>query len=136
MEVEKQVVEKTLEPNVVEVRISLFKPFYDFLKEYVQFFGSKRSIEDLCRIMIYEDVENLYRTLGKWLESEVSHIETEAWPNKHAHLEITSSPEDAQVKIYMDRKVVDEAEQLGIDVEDAIREHLILLKEKHHNQQT
>lgn len=132
---EKQVVEKTLEPNMVEVRVHLFKPFYEFLKQYIQFFGSKRSIEDLCTIMIYDDVSSLYRGLGQWLESEVSHIEKEAWPNKHAHLEITSSPEDPQTTVYMDRKVVEEAEQLGINVEDAIREHLILLKEKHRNQQ-
>lgn len=134
---EKAKVEKALHSEMVTVQVQLFKPFYDFIKAYAQFFGSKHSVEDVCRQMIYESANILYSDLRNFQDTGFKFIEKDAWMNKWPHLSITSSPtEEPQVTVYLDRKVVEEAEKLGIDVENAIREHLMRLKEKHHNQQT
>lgn len=89
-------VEHALEGEMVELKVTVFKPYIDFMKEYLAFFGSKQTIEDLCRTMIYDDVKNLNSALNQWIESEVSHIEKEAWFNKHSFLACASSPEDKE----------------------------------------
>ena len=88
--------EEKRENIMVNVSVSLYKPFYDFLEEYRVFFGSKMTIEAICRDMIYKDIDDLYRKLEEFVDSEASHLESEAWPNKHTHLSITSSQEEME----------------------------------------
>jgi len=91
---EKKLAEKTLENSIVEVHVKLYEPFYNFLKEYLAFFGSKRPIEDVLRDMIYTEVKCLYAELGGFIKGE--HVEDGAWFNKWPHIAIASSPDDEE----------------------------------------
>jgi hypothetical protein len=81
---------KDLGLEVVELRILLCKSFYDFLKEYLQFFGSKRSVENLCTIMVNDNVTRLYDGLNQcWISDKISvrYVDEEEWAKKHEHIE-------------------------------------------------
>ena len=77
--------------DMVNVSVALYKPFHDFIKAYLAFFGSKQSIEDLCRSMIYKDTEALYRQLKGF-----PHIDGQDWFNKWSHIAITEEPVTAE----------------------------------------
>ena len=77
--------------DMVNVSVALYKPFHDFIKAYLAFFGSKQSIEDLCRSMIYKDTEALYSQLKGF-----PHIDGQDWFNKWPHIAITEEPETAE----------------------------------------
>lgn len=80
--------------EMVTVQVQMFSPFVDFMKDYLAFFGSKKSLEDLCREMIYDDVKNLYNELHGWLETAVSHIETVDFFGKYSFLGCVSDSEE------------------------------------------
>lgn len=90
---EKEVAEKALTDNMIGVHVKLYEPFYNFMKEYLAFFGDKKPIEDLCRDMIYSDVNFLYRELKEFASNSTHHIEDGAWFEKHPHLAIVSHPD-------------------------------------------
>ena len=77
--------------DMVNVSIDLYKPFYEFIKAYLAFFGSNQSIEDLCRSMIYKDTEALYSQLKGF-----PFIEEQAWFKKWTHIAITEAPEPTE----------------------------------------
>ena len=77
--------------DMVNISVALYKPFHDFIKEYLRFFGSKQSIEDLCRSMIYKDTEALYRQLEGF-----PFIEGQDWFSKWPHIAITEEPETTE----------------------------------------
>ena len=79
---------------MVTVPVDMFSPFVDFMKDYLAFFGSKKTLEDLCREMIYDDVKNLYNELDGWLESAVSHVETADFFSKYSFLGCVSDSEE------------------------------------------
>ena len=89
-------VEKALEHEMVTVQVQLFKPFHDFIKAYAEFFGSKHTIEDVCRQMIYESANMLYNQLDEFQHAGFKYIEKNAWMNKWPHLAITSTQDEAE----------------------------------------
>jgi len=83
---EKQLSEKTLENSIVEVHVKLYEPFYNFLKEYLAFFGSKEKIEDVCRQMVYNAIMLLHSNLRDFAYADFRYIEKGAWFGKWPHL--------------------------------------------------
>ncbi len=83
---EKKLAEKTLTANMIDVNIQLYEPFYNFLKEYLAFFGSKQTIEDVCRSMIYDSVKLLHANLKDFAYGDFRYIENGAWFTKWPHL--------------------------------------------------
>ncbi len=74
---EKRLAEKALQSEMVEVRVKLYRPFYEFLQQYHAFFTQgTQSLEDLCRDLIYGDVCRLY-------------TELEGFVKEHKHLDVT-----------------------------------------------
>jgi hypothetical protein len=82
--------------EMVTVQMDMFSPFVDFMKDYLAFFGSKKTPEDLCREMIYDDVKNLYGELHGWLESALSHVETTDFFSKYSFLGCVSDSKEEQ----------------------------------------
>lgn len=80
--------------KMTEVKVELSKPFVDFMKDYLAFFGSEQSLEDLCREMIYDDVKNLYNELHSWIKSAVSHIETVEFYKKYGFIGCVADSEE------------------------------------------
>lgn len=87
---------KALKGQMVSVNVTLFKPYYDFIKDYVQFFGSERSVAEICRMMIYANVNSLYQSLGAFVKDELTHVEKGAWFEKHSHIACVSFPEEKE----------------------------------------
>lgn len=93
-------VEKALKHEMVTVQVQLFKPFHDFIKAYAEFFGSKHSVEDVCRQMIYESSNMLYNQLDEFQHAGFKYIEKDSWMNKWPHISITATqPEEDQNKL-------------------------------------
>lgn len=69
---------------MVPVNVTLFKPFHDFIKEYLKFFNSKETLEDVCRSMICDAVKHLHRELDKFVDEPQHYVEDDAcfkkWP--------------------------------------------------------
>jgi hypothetical protein len=80
--------------EMVTVQVDMFSPFVDFMKDYLAFFGSKKSLEDLCREMIYDDIKNLFNELHGWLGSTVSHVETVDFFSKYSFLGCVSDSKE------------------------------------------
>ena len=82
--------------ELVEVKLVLFSPFVDFLKEYLRFFGAKKTLEDLGREMVYEQAEYLYNELDAFANS--SHfIDRKDWYWRFSHMAVVSpKDEDAE----------------------------------------
>jgi len=93
---EKQLAKKTLKDNMVDVHIQLCKPFHDFMKTYLAFFGDNKTIEDLCMIMIYDCVNRLYRELEEFSRDSHRFLDEYVWPRKWPHLACTSIEEDKE----------------------------------------
>lgn len=93
-------VTKALDKNMVKVEVELYEPFYNFIKEYLAFFGSKNTVEDFCRIAIYDAVKDLYNQLGcrvlKEREGTGEFLEEDAWFNKWMHIAICSTPDNPE----------------------------------------
>jgi hypothetical protein len=87
---------KAMGGELVELKIEMFSPFVDFLKEYMSFFGAKKTLEDLCREMIYEQAEYLYNELDAFANSS-HYIDREDWTWRFSHMAVVSPPhEDAE----------------------------------------
>ena len=89
------IVAKALEKDMVVIKVELCKPFYNFIKEYLAFFGSKRTVEDFVRTAAYDDVCYIYKRMERAILNEYSgkFIEENAWFNKHKHLGCVCSPD-------------------------------------------
>ena len=87
---EKNIVEKAVEAGIVKVELSLYKPFVNFLKDYLEFFGDNKTVEDLCRKMVYSEICRLYRELDEFSQKESSFVSKSALFNKHAHISIVA----------------------------------------------
>ena len=79
--------------RMIIVSVDIFEPFYKFMQEYLLFFGSKKTIEDLCRQMIYGEVECLHQELTGFVKANSHFIEGSDWVEKHMHLAICVDPE-------------------------------------------
>jgi hypothetical protein len=76
--------------EIVELRVLVCKPFYDFLKEYLQFFGTKHSVENVCTLMINDNVTRLYQELEEFIGDPIAvrYADTAEWARKHEHLDL------------------------------------------------
>ncbi|MDH5447906.1 MAG: hypothetical protein OEY24_05000 [Candidatus Bathyarchaeota archaeon] len=77
---------KELGGDMVPVHVTLFQPFHDFLKEHLEFFGSKQTIADVCREMIYKEAHKLHDMVTP---NEDSYVNSQNWFSKRSHIEIT-----------------------------------------------
>jgi hypothetical protein len=92
-EAEKKDMARIMGGELIELKIELFSPYVDFMKEYLAFFGAKKSLEDLCREIIYEQVGYLYNELHDFADK--SHfLDSQAWYAKHPYVACTSVPEE------------------------------------------
>jgi len=87
-EAEKTVL-KALDGEMVELKVQLYGPFVDFLKEYLSFFGAKKTVVDVCREMIYEQAEFLCSELREFADD--GHFLSDAdFSSKFPHMSLVS----------------------------------------------
>ena len=76
-----QKLEKEEEFYTVQVRI--YKPFYEFIKAYLDFFADPSwKVEDFVRQTVYDSVLNLVEQLGCLRNDVNMHIPKEKWMAK------------------------------------------------------
>lgn len=90
----KKTIAKLTGYEMVTVQVDVCSPFVDFMKDYLAFFGSRKTLEDLCRKMIYDDVENLFNELHSWIGTAVSHLETTDFFSKYSFLGCVSDSKE------------------------------------------
>lgn len=84
---------------MIEVTVRFYEPFYNFMKEYLAYFGSEQTVEELCRMMIYESVKFLYKELEEFAyANSFRHIEKGSWFKKWPHISTVSFEEDKEEK--------------------------------------
>lgn len=71
------------EPEMVTVTVELYKPFYDFLKDYLAFFGSKQTMGDLYQQIIYEEARHLYSDLAEFAKESMHFVGKRNWTLKY-----------------------------------------------------
>jgi len=97
MEAEQEVVEKTLESEMVEIHTSLFYPFYQFLKKLLAFYGSNETVEDMVRQIVYKYVGEQYQGIRDFMSKDsVANGYREKWFEKWNHIAITSYPDEEE----------------------------------------
>lgn len=68
---------------MVVVQVDLFRPFVDFIKDYMSFFGIKQSIGDFYHAMIYQELEDLHNELSEFASDKRHFVDTDVWYWKH-----------------------------------------------------
>ena len=98
---EKQMVENALEHEMIEVHTSLYKPFYDFLKEYLAFYGTSKTMEELCRQVVYNHVRYLYGEFKTFLANlPPTYLQRDRlWAKKWDYISLTCISDDEEEKI-------------------------------------
>ncbi len=56
--------------EIVTLTIDLYQPYTDFLQNYLEFFGSKQSLEAFCREAVYQKTRNLAQQLYSFAEKQ------------------------------------------------------------------
>ena len=56
--------DKTEEVAIVFMTVEIAGPFCDFLREYLAFFGSNMTVEELCAQMVHEESRRLHDGSG------------------------------------------------------------------------
>lgn len=94
-EMSEQLAEKTLDQ--VEVHTTLYKPFYEFLKELLAFYGSKETIEDISRQIIYEYIRGQYERIHDLIcKDAVTKTYRQTWFDKWDKIAITCGPDEEE----------------------------------------
>lgn len=82
--------------EMIDLRISLFSPYVEFLKDYLTFFGSKDQLETLCMKIIYQKAGDLHRELTQFAENKRHLLDGAEWYWKHSHVAMTDDQLEEQ----------------------------------------
>ena len=86
---------KVLGGEMIQLRITLFSPFVDFIRDYLSFFNDKQTLEIFCMRAVYDKCNTLHSDLTQFAENKTHLLDGKAWFEKHTHVAITSNqPED------------------------------------------
>jgi hypothetical protein len=64
------------------VRVQVFSPFIDFIKQYLAFFGDKSSLEDFCQVAVYDKVRTVHGSLTALARSRKNAVNSAWWFEK------------------------------------------------------
>jgi hypothetical protein len=96
--------EKPKETKMIPVSTEIAEPFHNFLKDYLAFFGSNMTIDDLCRQMIYEESRRLHSALTEFVKDDSHYVGERPWFKKHQDVALTTGD-------WPDKEDVDTAEE-------------------------
>jgi hypothetical protein len=89
-ETKKKETAKATSGELITVNVKLSQPFVDFMKEYLRYFGSKETLEDLCREIIYDKIGQLYDDLHAFAGTRGHLLETKNWYWKNSRVSLVS----------------------------------------------
>jgi len=77
---------KDLDLQMVPVKVELCKPFFDFIEQYRQYFGSQYTVELICMQMIYNQVKRLFNELDSYARKKDSFLDKSDFFTKNFYL--------------------------------------------------
>jgi hypothetical protein len=81
--------------EMIQLKITVFSPFLNFIREYLSFFGDKQTLETFAMKAVYDKCNILHSDLTQFAENKMHLLDPDAWYEKHSHLAITSTqPEE------------------------------------------
>jgi hypothetical protein len=82
--------------ELLEFSITVFSPYVDFAKDYMKFFNTHGTIEDLFRSLIYRGLGNLCEDLDTFAHDPKHVLDKDAFYSKYSHVSLTTyeEPED------------------------------------------
>jgi hypothetical protein len=84
-------------PDFITIPVDLYEPYVDFLQQYLNFFGSKQKLEDLCRQMIYDQANYLHDKLQDFVGEQGSFLDSTDFYWKYSVVgKDTSEKEEAE----------------------------------------
>jgi len=84
---------KDLDLQMVPLKIELCKPFYDFIEQYRQYFGSQHTVELICMSMIYSQVKRLFNELDSFARQKGSFLDKSDFFKRNYYLGTVSFDE-------------------------------------------
>lgn len=88
--------EKPKETRMIPVSTEIAEPFHNFLKDYLAFFGSNMTVDDLCRQMIYEESRRLHSALTEFVKGN-HYVGKQPWLKKHQDVALTTGDFDPEI---------------------------------------
>ena len=72
------------EEEFITVQVQIFKPFYEFIRAYLDFFALPEwTVEDFIRQAVYDSAMNIFKELNNVREEgAVTHIPKDQWLRK------------------------------------------------------
>lgn len=86
--------------KMVPVATEITEAFHNFLKDYITFFGTHMTVEDLVQQMIYHEAQRLQMEIAAFTEED-HYVGTRPWALKHPAVALTNGlihEYDADVK--------------------------------------
>lgn len=86
-----QIEEPKEEPvKMVQITLEISESFHNFLKEYLAFFGSGMTLEDLAQQMIYNESRHLHSALTEFVQDDTHYVGRATWFRKHRDVALTT----------------------------------------------
>lgn len=82
--------DKDLDLHMVPLKIELCKPFFNFLQEYREYFGSQHTVEQICMSMVYAQVKRLFNELDHFARTKGSFLDKSDFFKKYSYLGLVS----------------------------------------------
>lgn len=90
--------------KMILVSTKIAEPFHNFLKEYLAFFGSGMTVEDLIQQIVYEESRRLHDELTAFVEIDTHYVGKHPWFKKFQYVAETTGN-------WPDKEDVDVAEE-------------------------
>lgn len=81
--------EQKKETQMIPISTEISEPFHNFLKDYLAFFGSDMTVDDLCQQMIYEESRRLHSALTEFVKDNTHYVGELPWLKKHREVALT-----------------------------------------------
>lgn len=88
--------------KMVPVHTKISEAFHNFLKDYIAFFGSNMTVEDLCQQMVYEETRRIHHDLTDFVDNDSHFTGKHPWFKKHRDVALTTG--DFDPKIYREEE--------------------------------
>lgn len=78
--------------EMLKFEIELYSPFVEYLKDYLAYFGSNKTVETLFMEMIYDKTKELYR-----MQQQQPYIDVKAFFEKYNYLaSLANTPDEPE----------------------------------------
>lgn len=100
------------EVKIIQLNVEITESFANFLKDYLEFFGSKMTIEDLAQQMIYEESSRLHVALTEYVAGN-HYVGRIPWFKKFREVAVTTEGWDIEIEALPSEETSEVTEAAG-----------------------